>query len=234
MKVMKKESKTSVFHVFLYTVVTSLRLPSKHYKLSRYSVARVIHPNPPQSRLPSYCCAWTVAYLLTSLLSNAIQHSPSWEANRFSAKQKIPRIWWNPKVHYRIHKCQPPVPILNQIDPVHTLLPDFLKIHLNIIFPSTPGSHKWFFSPQVSPTKPSIRHSFPHTPYVLRPSHSSCTVWISNIQINTKDMISWLILGSYSGAEKLAGLSCPSGLQSQKSHFKHSYRIRNFSEIILR
>jgi hypothetical protein len=41
-----------------------------------------------------------------------MEPSPSWEANRFSASQEIPHIFWNMKVHYRIHNCPPPVPVI--------------------------------------------------------------------------------------------------------------------------
>ena len=87
-----------------------------------------------------------------------MEQSPSWEANWFTPSQETPRILWNPKVHYRIYKCPPPVHILSQINPFHTPTSHFLKIHLNIILLSTPGSPQWSLSLRFShqnPVQPS-------------------------------------------------------------------------------
>jgi len=104
-------------------------------------------------------------YLLIYLLNYSMEQSTSWEANRFPASQEIPHILWKPNVHYCIHKCPPHVPILSQLDPVHILTPHFLKIHLNIILPSTPVSSKWSLSFRFPHQNPV--YASPLSPFTL-------------------------------------------------------------------
>ena len=89
-------------------------------------------------------------------LTYSMVQSPTWEANWFTASQEIPLFLCYPKMHYRIQKCPSPVPILSQLDPVHTLTTHFLKIYLNIILSSAPGSSQWSLSSSF-PTKTLYR-----------------------------------------------------------------------------
>ena len=122
-----------------------------------------------KNRMVSHC-----DYDFTYLLNYSMEHSPSWEANRFPVSQEIPRILWSPKVHYCIHKCPPPVPILSQFDPIHTPTSHFLKIHLNIILLSKSGSPKWTLSFRF-PHQSSVYNSpLPQVVILLRKNVMCC------------------------------------------------------------
>jgi hypothetical protein len=59
--------------------------------------------------------------------------SLSSEAANCAATQELPNILWNRKFHYRVHNSPPLVPILNQIEPVHTTPLYLSKIFFDII-----------------------------------------------------------------------------------------------------
>ena len=116
-----------------------------------------------------YIHTHTYIYILTYLLtpwSRILLEKLTGSAG----SQEIPRILWNPKVQHRIHKCQPSVPILSQLQ--STLPPTsrrsifILSSHLRLglpngLFPSG------FTTITLCTPLPSPYAPMPH------PSHSS-------------------------------------------------------------
>jgi hypothetical protein len=61
--------------------------------------------------------------------------NPSREAASRSATEEFPKIVWGPKIHYRVHKILPLVPILSQTNSVHITSFLFSKNNFNISLP---------------------------------------------------------------------------------------------------
>jgi len=104
--------------------------------------------------------------------TNTTEQSPSWEAKMSSASH-IPHILWNLEIHDCMYNSLPPVPILNQMNPVQAPPPhptNFFEIHFNIILIAMPMFSLSVSLPKQTHLAPLL---FPHTCYMFSQSHSS-------------------------------------------------------------
>jgi len=95
--------------------------------------------------------------------------------------KKIPCILWNPKVHYRIHKCPPPVPTLSQINLAHAPHPTSWRSILILSSHLCLGILSGLF-PSGFPIKTLYAYLLsPIACYIPRPSHYSRFDYPNNI-----------------------------------------------------
>jgi hypothetical protein len=114
-------------------------------------------------------------------LTDCMQLSPSWQANRFVANQEIPRISRKPKVHYRIHKC--PHLSLCWASSIQSMPPHPTSWRSTLIL----SSHlRWVSKvvccPQVFPPKPVYTSPHSNECYMPGPYHSSRFDCLNNVR----------------------------------------------------
>ena len=110
-------------------------------------------------------------YLLTYLLTPGSRVLLE-KLTGFAANQEIPRILWNPKVHYRTHKrCHLSLSWANSIQSPQPLPTSWRSIL--ILSPSTSWSPQWSLSLRFPHQTPVHTSLFLHTCHIPCPSHSS-------------------------------------------------------------
>ena len=85
-----------------------------------------------------------LTYLLAYLLTYSLNQSPSCEADWFSASQEIPRILWNPNVHYHIHLSESRVRSIQSMPPHPTSWRFILMLSSHLLL-SVMYNHFYFF-----------------------------------------------------------------------------------------
>ena len=137
---------------------------NKEAAISLYSISRLVFLMEANYIL----CAVQTKYLY--IISNSLEQSPSWEDNRSSASQKIPRILCNHKVAFilrQINSVQEP-------HPISCTLIFILPFHLRLVL-----QNERFH--QVSPPKPCTHLSSRYTCHMPCPSHYSPSDYPNNM-----------------------------------------------------
>jgi hypothetical protein len=117
-----------------------------------------------------------------TLIHSLIKLSPSWEAANCATTLELPSILWNPKVHYRVQKSPPLVPILSEINLIHIIPSYFSKIHFNIVTHLRLGLPSGLFHSRFST---NILYAF-----LFSPIHGTCSAHLILL-----DLIILIILG---------------------------------------
>jgi len=125
-------------------------------------------------QIPGHAARVTDRSIQQPVTNNWMEPSPSWEA-KWQHPVRHPRISWNLKAHYRIHKVLPP--LLFWTISIHST-PHNLMVRLYITLPSTTRSSKRSLSFRVPPQKPYVQLS-------TSPCMSHAPLKTVNVQSNT-------------------------------------------------